>query len=452
MSRLPRSSRARATAFVVTILVVVAGVSGAPALLGPPSSDTPEFAVDRLVPERAAAEGEVTVQRRNGTGVVLVDTAHFNRFEVDEVQPLIAAVTAAGYEVDLLEVDEDLDRSLSRADAYVVIDPGRRYTEAEAARVARFVDRGGRLLLAAEPTRSRIAGGLGGVAPVRNRMSPLAAEFGIEYGEAYLFNLADNDGNHLNVFAQPAGPSALTDGLGRTALYTATTVQAREGQTVLVAGEGTRSSRTDALGTYPVAAVNGNVLAVGDATFLRRGNYNVVDNERLLANVVGFLVDGEKARTVDGYRAFVADDPTVHYTGPGLLPAAQRVATDLRDAGVQPSLALRRQAVSPDRTDVLVTTFGFLAQRDGLDTGIQATDRRVRVGTYGSEATGVIVVRAPDTGYDLVIAADTPERARQGAGLLAGGSIGDHLVDERTAIVRTGAAVRLVNGSDDGAD
>ncbi|NIS29664.1 MAG: DUF4350 domain-containing protein, partial [Actinobacteria bacterium] len=62
-----------------------------------------------------------------------------------------------GYEVELLEARDDFDRELSRADAFVVIDPGVSYSDAEATRVEAFVDRGGRLLLVGEPTQAAIA-------------------------------------------------------------------------------------------------------------------------------------------------------------------------------------------------------------------------------------------------------------------------------------------------------
>lgn len=444
MRRLPRGSRARGTVFVVTLVVVVAGVVGVPAVIGPGDGHHPEYAVDALVPERADSTGEPTVEPRNHSGVVLVDVAHFNRFDPEDVEPLLRTVTAAGWEVDLLELDEDLDRELAGADAFVVVNPGRRYTEAEAGRVEQFVDRGGRLLLLGEPTQAQLSGV--GIVTRTGKMNPLSTQFGLEFGEAHLYNMVEHDGNHLNVFARPDGGAAVTDGVTRAALYTATAVQVREGRAVLYAGDGTRSARTDAAGSYPVAAVNGNVLAVGDSTFLRHGNYQVVDNERLVGNLVRFLLGGRGGQLLRSYPGLVSEDPSIHYTGPALLPAAQAVAEDVRTAGERPTLALNRR-VGPDRTDVLVTTYGFLAQRGALGTGIRsATGSRVLVGRYESNATGVIVVRAPAEGYDLVIAADTPERARQAAGLLGDEGIGRYLVDDRTAIVRTSAAVRLVGG------
>lgn len=447
MARLPRGSRARATVFVVTLVVVVAGVTGVPAVIGPDPSDHPEYAVDALVPERAESTGEPAIEPRETGGTVLIDVAHFNRFEPADIEPLLATITAAGYEVDLLELDEDLDRELAAADAFVVINPGRRYTEAEAARVEWFVDRGGRLALLGEPTQAELSGV--GVVTRESRMSPLSARFGLDFGEAHLYSMEENDGNHLNIFAVPDGASALTEGVSRAALFTSTTIQVREGRAVLVAGESTRSVRTDATGRYAVAAVNGNVLAIGDATFLRHGNYQVVDNDRLVTNLVRFLIGGDRDLSLRDYPAFVSENPTIHYTGPAVLPAAQEIARDRRDDGEQPTLLLQRRP-GPNRTDVLVTTFDFLGQRGGLGTGIRAGGGRVLVAGYESNARGIIVARAPASGYDLIVAADTPARARQGAAMVVGGSIDDYLVSGRTAVFRTTDAVRVVTGDGDG--
>lgn len=447
MARLPRGSRARGTVFVVTFVVVVAGVTGVPAVIGPDAGDHAEYDVEALVPERAESTGQPSVERGETGGVVLIDTAHFNRFDPAEIEPLLGAITAAGYEVDLLELDESLDRSLSDADAYVVIDPGRRYTEAEAARIETFVDRGGRLALLGEPTQSQLSGV--GIVTRTSQMSPLSSRFGLEFGEAHLYNMRENDGNHLNVFASPDGPSTLGTEVSRAALYTATTVEVRDGRAVLYAGDGTRSARTDASGRYPVAAVNGNVLAIGDSTFLRHGNYQVVDNDRLVSNLVAFLIGGDRVHTLADYPAFVSENPTIHYTGPALLPGAQEIARDRRADGQQPTMLLQRRP-GPNRTDVLVTTFEFLGNRGPQGTGIRGGGGRVLVAGYESDARGIVVARAPTSGYDLIIAADTPERARQGAAMVVQGSIDDYLVTERTAVFRTSAAVRLVSGDGGG--
>lgn len=441
MARLPRGRRLRATVLILTIVVVVAA-----SVVGPALVDRTDRQVDTgydpqsEIAERAPASGEVTVTQREDTGVVLVDIAHRNRLSQAEMKPLLAGITAAGYEIDLLEGRDDFDRSLTRADAFVVIDPSSGYSDEEINRVEAFVERGGRLLLVGEPTTLDLTGFA--LRTRVNRLTPLSSHFGFEFGEAHLFNMQRNDGNHQNVFVESAGSSRLTDGVDRAAFYATTQIHVREGRAVLVASEGTRSSRTDEPGRYAVAAVNGNVLALADGSFLTRGNYNVVDNEKLIRNVVRFLVSGEKRQNLATYPTFVSPDPTIRFTRPALADAAQDLAVDLRGVGEEPTLTLRRGPVEPNRTDVLVTTFGYLKQHGSLETGVAVSDDDiVSVRGYNSATQGIIVVRAPAEGYDLVIVADTPSRARQAVDMLADGTLRDHLLNRRTAVVRTSGVV-----------
>lgn len=443
MARLPRDSRTRAAVLILTVVVVSTATAIGPGVLDlGGQAGSPAYAMDGLVPDRAPADGTPAIERADEPGVVLVDTAHGNRIDPGEVRPLLATISAAGYEVDLLEPGDDLHASLARADAFVVMNPGSSYSQAETIRVESFVDRGGRLLLVGEPTQGEL-GNLG-ITVEENRLSSLASRFGFEFGEAYLYHMETNDGNHRNVYAGTSGATGVTEGVSRTAHYTATTVHTRDGRPVLLAADGTRSSRTDDTGTYPVAAVDGDVLAIGDGTFLQAENANVVDNERLIANIARFLVSGSKATPLATYPAFVDDRPRVHYTGPALLPAAQLLGTDLRSTGRDPRLSQAGRTVGPDRTDVLITTFDFLADRDGADTGIRATADRVGVDGYESRATGIIVIRAPADGYDLVIAADTPGRAELAAAMVAGDTFHDDLINDRTVVVRTDDAVRVI--------
>lgn len=441
MGRLPRGKRLRAGVLIATIVVVVAASAVAPGVLRDDAERrvTDAYDLEEQLPDQAPAEGDVQVQARDDGGVVLIDISHRNRMSQDEIKPLLAGISQAGYRIDLLESDESLDESLTRADAFVVIDPSAGYSDDEVNRIDAFVDRGGRLLLIGEPTTLDVAG-LGLTVRV-NRLTPLSSHFGFEFGEAYLFNMETNDGNFQNVFAEPVRESRLTDGISRTAFYAATSITVREGRTLLRAGPGTRSSRTDATGSYPVMAVNGNVLAIADGSFLKRGNFNVVDNEKLVRNVVRFLVSGEKRRALASYPSMVSDDPTVRFTRPALADAAQALAVDLREEGQEPTLTLRRGPVSPNRTDVLVTTFGYLERHGSLETGVTVENDLVRVRGYNSAPAGVIIVRAPASGYDLVIAADTPSRAERAVDMLADGSLSDHLINRRTAVVRTAGVV-----------
>ena len=87
-------------------------------------------------------------------GRVVIDLSKANNLQVDDLTPLRERLAARGLEVisydgsDLL-----LEEVLSSATALVVVAPTLRYPIDEAEIVRAFVDDGGRLLLAADPTR-----------------------------------------------------------------------------------------------------------------------------------------------------------------------------------------------------------------------------------------------------------------------------------------------------------
>lgn len=443
--RTPPDSVTRAAVFVLVVVLVVAGVAAVPwlsiTLGGDQKANYPEYEASAIVPDRAPTDGVPQVDRADAAGVVLVDNAHANRFDEGDIQPLLTAIAASGYRIEFLGPTEDFDAALSRADGFLVVDPGFSYTRAEVDRVESFVDAGGRLVMLGEPTQATLTGSglFVTISTATNRLAPLSSRFGIEFGTGYLYNMQKNDGNFRNIFADPAERSPITRGLDRVALYTATRVSTTTGSGTLAAADGTRSVRGDTLGDYPVAAVSGNVLAVGDTTFIERGNYNVVDNERLIGNIARFLTGGSRSRTLLDYPHVVGEAPTVTYTSVALLDSAQVVASDLRDAGLRPTVSLRRGSGAAGEADILFTTNDYL-EANAVGGGITAQHGRIAVAGYESDASGVIVIRAPRNGPDVIVVVDGPTRARRAARILTSGTLDQYLIDDRTAVVRTASA------------
>lgn len=449
---LSRASFTRLGVIVVVAVIVVAGSSIGP-LIQPQGVTQPtyeEYQVSNLVSDPPDSDGQLRGVAADDTGTILIDNAHFNRWEQDEIQPFISAITETGYNVKIHTAEDDLGSQLSQADAFVVIDPGVSYEEDEINRIEDFVDAGGRLALFGEPTRTAITqtGLAAQLTTLQNRLGSLSNTFGIEFGDGYLFNMANNDGNYRNVFGTPAGQNPLLSDVSRVAMYTSTAVSSAEGENLLVATDGTKNIRGGTSGSHALAVRNGNVVAIGDSTFLRGGSFTVVNNDQFLENIVTFLVNADPKRTLKNYPGTIDQSPVIRYTDADLLDAAQTVANDLRRDGRETTLSLHRQSIPQDETDILITTYANLDEHQPSGLGITVKDGRVRVPGYESNTTGVIVIRKPPDGddVDLVIVADTPERASQAATMLVTGQFREHIVSTNTVVIRTRATDSSTGG------
>jgi len=307
--------------FVVVVALVVGVSAVAPAFLGgaAPPGVQPEnastFDPDAILAEDFDERGNVSVDGNQSGKVVVIDAAHANSFSRGDIQPLVDALVESGHEVRFHGAgqqagsgfgspgaEQTLNASLQRADALVVISPGTRYRAGEINGVRNFTDRGGRVLMLAEPESVSISLGGGGgpaglsIQRIQSQLTPLASAYGMDVGTDYLFNMDENANNFQYVYATPTDVGPLTEGVDRVALPQSTrlTVDEDDASTALTATEGTQLQSTRSTGTYAVAARNGNVTAIADSTFLGPDFHRVADNEVLLGNVAEFLTSGEK--------------------------------------------------------------------------------------------------------------------------------------------------------------
>ena len=88
-------------------------------------------------------------------GILLVDTAHRNAFNRREIVTLLSRVSDRGYAIEFMSEAGALQmkENLRQADAFMVISPIEPYLREEADQVVDFVERGGKLLLIADPGR-----------------------------------------------------------------------------------------------------------------------------------------------------------------------------------------------------------------------------------------------------------------------------------------------------------
>ena len=421
----------------VGVVVVVALVVGLVAALG--SSNPADTGVaypnaSDMVPEMVEAsdatvdEGAVGDEPR----VVLVDDSHANRYDQDDIRPLLDVLGGRHEVMFTTENRGDLQASLARADAYVVIDPAFPHTDEEVDQVGEFVADGGRLVMLGEPTRIGVgAGPFGGIRDVRSRIGDLGAQFGVRFGTDYVYDQVNNEGNYKRVLAEGRGDM---EG-DRAALYTATTVTAPDGEPLLVTAETARLSAQSEARNHPVAVRSGNVVAVGDTTFLTGGKSVVADNERLVRTLAAFAVAGERTRDVADFPYFLPGETRVRYTSGELLNATKTLTGEVRRSGRSATVDTSVRSLAPRRTDVLVATFDDLDRSNVPETGIELTATTVSVPGYDGSRDGVAVVHRPEGPIGLVVAADSPERAAAVVAALNDGSIRDELLTDRTAVV-----------------
>lgn len=289
---------------IVVAVLVLAAIAGALVAPEPPTqslADAPDpdetadpFTEDVLV-DRIAAEGnvtvaeELTVEGGNPERTVVIEET--GAFQQPDIRPFFRATTMAGHEIRF-GTTGNLSESLDDADAYVLIDPRLGFDEDEVEAITEFTDRGGRLIVLGNPDRT-LVGPLGSTQTSRTDARTLMSEYGIVFGNRYLFDTANNDANYRQVFAEPTGetdPTAPELELDRAVLSTATRVESRDGTVLLRTPETTKLSDGGQPDAYPVAVIDGNALAVGDTAFLTEENHNVADNEELVTYAVEFAL------------------------------------------------------------------------------------------------------------------------------------------------------------------
>jgi hypothetical protein len=229
--------------------------------------------------------------------VVIIDKFHGNQFDQSELEPWITALNARGAQVEFDTGSKTLEAQLKYASAYVVFSPTVAFTGDELRVIRRFVANGGRLLVFADPTRSLITYDYYGntlILPDVNIANPLIASFGLSFTNDYLYNLEKNEGNFRNVEFTAFATDPLTANLQMVVFYGAHSIHTEPGLALASGDAQTLSSLTDQGNQLsPMAlSTDGQVLAVGDFTFLLDPYNQVADNKILLANLADFALGG----------------------------------------------------------------------------------------------------------------------------------------------------------------
>lgn len=248
-----------------------------------------------------------TEQPEVRSGLVVIDGLHSNDFTQDELLTLLGRLTNRGITVEIMGepslfsgfqfVNESdrfaiLEDKLRQAGSLAVIAPRDPYTDLEKGLVRRFVDKGGRLLLIGDPTRSQ-------------QINSLADVFGLSFQPGFLYNQVDYDLNHRNIFVRDFFADPVTEGLAEVAFYTAGTIRSA-GPALAYTDANTFSTIVEGVEPfYPLAKANQeNVLAVSDLTFMVPPQNSILDNNRLIANIAEFLASSDRGFELEDFPYF----------------------------------------------------------------------------------------------------------------------------------------------------
>ena len=366
-------------------------------------------------------------------GVLVVDNAHSNTLDSAALNTLIGKVAERGYHVEYVlrrdltfrQYTADtrlarLEESLRRADSFAVILPfNPAFTPRDAELVQRFVDKGGRLLLVADPGH-------------RHDINSLADRFGIVFQDGYLYNLVDNDFNYRNVFVRDFRPDPVTDGVGAVALYTAGSIMTA-GQPLAFTDTNTYSSAEARVQPFaPLAkSRDGRVLALADLTFMEPPRNAALDNDRLISNIAEFLTAGVRRFDLADYPNFFSRDVDILLSRGSLLDSATALRGLLSEADIDSSV---KGVEDYGRDTVFLGLYeDALPVSQYLElAGVQVGDTLRTPFTQGGDAAGTAVLllhEALDRRVLLALA-DQPATLRRLVGRLETGAFRDGLVSD----------------------
>ena len=291
---------------IVVVAVVLAGTFGAAVIAGPTTGSPDgeniqgqspaQYQPDAVGVNPDPETGNLTLDS-GSNGTVVVDIRRSADTTAADLAPIVEAMFRAGYSVTILDggSTQGLGQALEGSDGLLIVQPAAEYPDNERNTIQSYVDTGGHVVVTGEPTRTRVGGGLfASVGRISFGASDLTESYGVRIGSQTLYNVNDdrNDNNFKSIYANPAGSSALTDGVETVNLdrggYLVTEPQS-SAEPVLTAAAGTRTGTTRRTGSYATAVRNGNMVVVADADVVQPTQLYDVDNEVFVGNMLSFL-------------------------------------------------------------------------------------------------------------------------------------------------------------------
>lgn len=293
--------------FIVVLVAILAttfllgavglGTSGAPDGESINGQSPPQYQPDVVTVPVDPEDGEISIDTDATNEQILIDTEHDNQVSQSELEPTTEAVFDAGHSIDYgLSDNETFADSLDQYAGVLIVQPLSSYSSAEREALREYTERGGRVVILAEPTQTQTSlGGGQSATTVSFGATDLVKQYGLRVGAEQIYNVNDesNDNNFKSVYASPADESDLTAGVETvtfdTAGYVITNTDAERKFTAV---EGTRTLETRRPITHPTAVRHDNVVFVADSTFITQSEVYDADNEVFIGNLLEFLLGG----------------------------------------------------------------------------------------------------------------------------------------------------------------
>lgn len=298
----------RASVVLAGILIVLLGrglffYSG---FYTPPPSEMPGY--EHIAVPPAPTTEFIDSISENISETVLIDLAHENNFEVEELNVLMLRLISRDLGVEFFRAEDDLEEALLGEaavdeeeepdeaavneekegeeeleeelvvpNAFIVVAPQKEFSSEEKETINEFVENGGKLLLIADPTR-------------RSQINSLAIDFGLIFEPDYLYNMTEYEINYRNIFITEFEENEITESLKKIALYTAGSISSAD-QGIAFVDQNTYSSLLETRKRLsPLAlAEESKVLAISDLTFMTEPYNGALDNNKLISNIADWL-------------------------------------------------------------------------------------------------------------------------------------------------------------------
>jgi hypothetical protein len=387
--------------------------------------------------------------------VVIVDANHGNQFEPSEIEPLVTALSARGGRVEFDKGAQPLAAQLKYASTYAVFSPSIGFSGDEIRAIRKFVESGGRLLVFSDPTRSLTTyDSLTGnqiTLPDVNYANPLLAPFGLTFVNDYLYNLEDNEGNFRNVKFTDFADNPLTGGLNMVVFYGAHSIQTNTGTPLAFGDAKTLSSLTDKGGSLSpaVLSANGQVLALGDFSFLTNPFNQVADNGMLLGAIADFALGGNRTPSLVNF-PYVFQRPVslittgdIQITSDLLSPLASlqstlnavNISVNVRSAAPKEGdlIVLGTLTPSDDLTPYL-KPFGITLEEDAKTIDVKG------LGTVSTKGSGLLLFNRGTASNTLVLLAPSTDALPDLIKVVASGDLSSCVIQDNIGVCAAGGA------------